>query len=264
MVKKEVLQEAKRTFERKKKKAQDLSFTVIGKEINLENMVKKEEQTKEEKEAHILEQKISEETFKAECLEKSFHERELDEDLQETEKESMSEINEVQLEARKKIQNSRLKLKRTIQQMKMKSKSKNQYLSGQLKQIRSKMSKEIMLANKNGDVGKCRRGKMNADFRESYCNENFVDDWTRNSDCKGEDFCYVCCETEFGAMFVTERDNCYKMCDKKPKKVTPIPPPKPTIKAIQEAIQIAKEPEPDKKVENIGKWVWAPREKTTK
>lgn len=221
-------------------------------------MVKKEEHVKEETETRVLEEKIAHEEYKAECLEKTFEEREVDDEFAEAEAESSNEVNEVHVEAKKKITQSRNKLKKNIQQMKLKSKTKNQDLSNKLKQIRSKMSKEIMLANKNGHIESCRKGRKNSDFRETYCNENFVDDWTRNSDCKGEEFCYVCCETEFGAMFVTQRDNCYKMCDYKPK--VPVVP-----AAVVNALSIRKDiakPSVDEHDDGNGQWIWAPVEQT--
>ena len=140
--------------------------------------------------------------------------------------------------------------------MKTKSRVKNQDLATKLKQIRSKMSKEIMLANKNGNLETCRKAKTNADLKEQYCNENFVDDWSRNADCKSDDFCYICCENEYGAMFVTQRDNCYKMCDGKEKKPEPVPEPSPA--KVRELLE---NPPEEPINDNLGKWVWAPKEK---
>ncbi len=261
LVKKEVLKQAKRQYEKKKKKAEDMSFTVIGKEINLENMVKREEEVKQETEVEKLQTQIKQEEYKQDCLEQSFQERELDDEFVESEKESSDDVDEVEQHARKKIFNSRNKLRRTIQQMKMKTESKTQSLTGKLKQIRMKMSKEIMLANKNGSIDNCRKGKKDADFRETYCNNNFVEDWTRNADCKSDDFCYVCCETEFGAMFVTNRDNCYKMCDFKPKKKEEKPIQKTIVPAALRKELEKSNPTPTTD-DGVGRWVWAPKEKS--
>ncbi len=226
-------------------------------------MVKKEEQQKEEQESVRLQSQIAKEEYKAECLEKAFQERELDDDFVESQKDSMDDLDEIHQQARKKIVDARNKLRHTIQQMKLKSKNKNQSLQNKLKMIRTKMSKQIMLANKNGNIETCRKGRKDADFRESYCNENFVDDWTRNADCKGDDFCYICCESEFGAMYVTSRDNCYKMCDYKPKKKKgPIEAPK-----MQHLKLNLKQPkaneEPTKVDDGVGRWVWAPKQSTS-
>lgn len=174
----------------------------------------------------------------------------------------MRDISEIHSEARKKIEESRLKLKKSIQQIKLKAKTKRQGLSQKLKQIRSKMSKEIMLANKNGSIDTCRRGRKDMDYRENYCNKSFVDDWTRNSDCKSDDYCYICCENEFGAMYVTQRDNCYKMCDYKPKKKKVTAPHNSTPKSMRANISSEKPKDKAHKPTGTGRWVWAPKEKT--
>jgi hypothetical protein len=61
---------------------------------------------------------------------------------------------------------------------------------------------------------------MDLDARDAYCNLNYVDDFIRNSDCKtNENFCYMCCENEFGNMFIDRRESCYNMCDLNEKKI---------------------------------------------
>lgn len=221
-------------------------------------MVKDEEKEREDIQTRQLELKIKAENYKHECLEKSFEERELDDEFEANKHDSMDDIDETRDHAKKKITNARNKLKLTIQKMRRKTKTKQQKLSQKLQFIRAKMSKEIMLANKNGNMANCRRGKHDADYREKYCDENYSEDWATNSDCKGEDFCNICCENEFGAMFVTNRDNCYKMCDFKPKRS----PNKPKANLTAGSLNPDKiTPAKSEEVQTEGKWVWAPRHK---
>jgi len=128
-------------------------------------------------------------------------------------------------------------------------------MNQQLQLLRSKMSKEIILANRNGNINQCKRGLKDVDFRESYCNGAFVEDFVRNSECKSnEEFCFTCCEYEFGSNFVSQRDICYDMCDKKPKSPGFIKFPSVNGKAI---IQVNQDLKPGE-----GHWVWAPKEET--
>ncbi len=245
-LKKQQLGKQIRKYGKKKKKVQDNSFKVLSKEIELESMVQNEEKEKEEMEERKLIKMIALEKKKKECLEKSFEERELDTEFQESEKESLEDENDIKLQTQKKIEDGRWRLKKKLMQMKQKSKTRRDQLGEQLLLLRSKMSKEIILANKNGNMKFCKRGRKDIDFRESYCNKAFVEDWVRNSECKSnEEFCYTCCEHEFGLNFVSQRDACYDMCDRKVKK--PINFPKMNVKAMKEPSQ--------------GKWVWAPKEK---
>ncbi len=250
-VKKQQLGKQIRKYEKKQKKVEDTGFKVLSKEIELENMVQKEEQEKEENEQKKMEAKIAVEKKKAECLEKSFEERQLDDEFQETEKQSIEDENDIKLQTQKKVEEGRWKLRKKLQLMKVKAKQKKQNISNQLNMIRTKMSKEIILANKNGDIKVCKRGMKDADFRENYCNKAFIEDWERNSECKSNnEFCYTCCENEFGINFVSQRDSCYNWCDKKPKKKVEFP--------KVNGKEIIKPPaKPDQ-----GRWVWAPKEKT--
>ena len=42
---------------------------------------------------------------------------------------------------------------------------------------------------------------------------NFIDDFINNRECKTDEFCYMCCETEFGNMHIDKREKCYNLCD---------------------------------------------------
>ena len=261
LVKKEMITKAKRQYQQKKKQIEDLTFTVIGKEIQMEDMVKKEEQQKEQVEEQKIQAQIQEEEKKAECLEKAFEEKELDDEFVESNKEFTTDLNDAKQQAAKKINQGRLQLKKSLAKMQLKAKKKKEDLATKLTQIRSQISKQIMIANKKGDMNSCESIKKettetNHSKRDDYCNNNFTDDWARNTDCKTDEFCYICCENEFGAMYVVERDNCYNMCDDvKPPAPVPVPTYTPTPTDVRNAVLL----QPSDADPNAGKWVWAPR-----
>ena len=256
-IKKEALVKKSRVYDKQTKKVQEQGFTVLSKEIELENMVAKEEEEKEKEEDKKMEKKIKQEQDKADCLEKSFEEREIDDEFIETEKNSMADQAEVKVEMAKKIKEGRWKLKKKLELMKAKAKTHRNEMSQKLNLLRQKMAKQMLLANRNGNEKNCIKGRVDHDYRETYCNENFVEDWTKNSECKSdEDFCYTCCENEFGLSFVTQRDNCYNICDKKPEPPKDLKIPTVSGAAIFQHIKDAK-PEP-------GYWQWAPKVDSTK
>ena len=254
-LKRKELTKKARQYELKKKKTEDLGFKVISKEIELEDMVQKEEKEKEDRILRKIQKKIAIEKKKEECLEKSFEERELDEEFVETEKQSKVDDDEIKIDTAKKIEDGRWRLKKKLMLMKEKAKARARALNAQLSQVRAKMSKEIILANRNGNIRTCDKGKLDRTFRESYCNEAFIEDWVKNSECKSDDdWCYTCCENEFGLNYVTQRDSCYNMCDKKIKtKIIRMP----TVNSAA----IFKREVPQMIASN-GHWTWAPKEKT--
>jgi len=76
-----------------------------------------------------------------------------------------------------------------------------------------------MDANRKGDMELCRVGRTDLAKMAAYCNKKFTTDYTKNQECtEPETFCYSCCESEFGGMFMAERDVCTSMCDDEEKK----------------------------------------------
>jgi len=83
-----------------------------------------------------------------------------------------------------------------------------------MNKVRTEMANDIMMANKEGEIKLCKAGKKDPKAKERYCNDNFIDNYVLNFDCKNdENFCYLCCENEFGTNFINERNGCYDMCD---------------------------------------------------
>jgi len=219
----------------KVKKTQNTGLAALEKELQLENLIKSEEKAKEEMELQILKKQIEKEKDKQKCLRKTIKERDLDAEFLSERRSSEQEVKEIKEEVAAQVKIKRAKMKKLIEQMRAKTRLRKAALENELNALRQKMAKEMLQANKNGNLEKCRIGKTNVDKREAYCDTNYVDDFVRNSDCKtDENFCYMCCESEFGNMFIDRREACYNMCD----------------------LAVPKPPAVNK---GDGPWVWAPR-----
>jgi len=151
-------------------------------------------------------------------MDKKIRERELEDKKLLAERDAKAEMSTIKKDISLDIELKRAELKRQIAFMRKRAKRKAAALESELQGIKAKMGKNLMRANKMGLISNCRKGKKTPMSRELYCNANFVDDFIKNSDCKSEeDFCYMCCENEFGNMFLRKREQCYDMCDKKEK-----------------------------------------------
>jgi len=125
-------------------------------------------------------------------------------------------------------------MKAKIINMRKKNERKKNMLRQKLMSVRTEIADDIQIASKKGSKMVCESSKDDTSKIDAYCEFNFNDNFYKLSDCKDPNsFCYVCCENEFGAMFVGERDDCYNMCD---------------TKAAPE-----KHPEPEN-----GRWQWQP------
>ncbi len=235
-------EEQTKLFRKSIARTQEVGFKAIERELNVEGMVKKEEQAKEEYELGNLENRVKKEQKKAACIHKSIEEKDYDDDYDDK-MEAIEEMQRLKLKINQKVADSRNRIKKLISKMRKKAARKKADLEQKLKGIRSKMAKEILLANKEGDIRNCMKGKKDLDFRENYCNQNFVEDYVNNSACKSnEDFCYTCCEHEFGSTYRGKRNHCYKICDEKEKP-----------KDAKKQVQLAKGP--------AFSWLWAPQQK---
>jgi hypothetical protein len=225
------------------KKTQDMGFKVIEKELNIESLVAQEEKDKEALEMRNLMSKLKKEKKKRSCLDKKIKEKKKEGETIFDKNAQMIELGKIKKEIAKNVEIKRAELKRRIQLMRQRSKRRRAELQQRIQKVRGKMAKDIMLANKKGSSKFCRKGKKNKKERIAYCNANFVEDIVRNTDCKDKDeFCYMCCENEFGDMFIQLREDCYNMCDNKSSKVS------------------NRRPGNNKRRgRGKGKWVWRPR-----
>ncbi len=212
-LKDEMLDDKDKMYKKNIVQTQEMGFKAIQREFDIENMIKKEEKAKEDADLIDVEDKIKKEEKKAACIHKSIEEKDLDDDWDDK-IEADEEMDRLKKKINLKVDAGRQRIKELLAKMRKKAKIRRSGLEQRLQAIRAKMAKEILLNNKEGSIKPCIKGKTNADFRENYCNQNFVEDYINNSSCKNsDDFCYTCCEHEFGNAYRIKRSQCYKVCD---------------------------------------------------
>jgi len=109
-----------------------------------------------------------------------------------------------------------MSIKEKLMAMRRKNERKKNVLKQKLLQVRSEMAENIQKATKKGSRETCRISRRNKDKINFYCDNNFSNRYSELLDCKEpSSFCYICCENEFGDVYIAERDQCYTMCDKK-------------------------------------------------
>jgi len=237
-IKQQMMMGGNNSYKKRVLNTQNNGLAALQKQLQLENLIKGEEKAREDMELANLMKKIQLEKDKAACLHNSIKERDLDAEIINERRSDANEEEEIKEEVTKQVQMKRANMKKLIDMMRAKANLRKSALEAELNALRNKMAQEMLAAHKNGDLRLCRKGNSDLDYREEYCNIHFVDDYTRNGDCKSEDnFCYMCCETEFGNMFIDKREGCYNMCDLNKKKK-------------------------GKKPNNVdGPWLWTPKNK---
>ncbi len=196
-----------------------VSLTALRREVNLEDLIKKEETAKLNAKTAELRDQIKQEKKKKNLLQQALHVREQNYAQVRLAKSTQFKMDGIKHETKVDIKFQRNVLKKKIQAIRNKFKRKHRLMQQQIQLIRAEMANSIMDANKNGSMDTCKKLRNNLKGIADYCDENESTDYARNQSCKEpENFCYRCCEVEFGNMFINKRDDCETMCDNLAKK----------------------------------------------
>jgi len=198
---------------------QKVSFTALRREINLEDLIKKEEIEKGKNKLEELNTQVKQEIKKKQLLEKALMKRQQSYNQVRIAKHTKVQMDDIKNETKIDIKFKRSILKKKIEAIRNKFKRKHRLLQQKIQKIRSEMASSIMDANKNGNQELCIKARNDMAQIKKYCDENEAFDYIKNQSCKEPDnFCYRCCEMEFGNMFISKREDCQNTCDKEMKK----------------------------------------------
>merc|ERR1711957_87407 len=219
LIKKRVGEGEKRKLVNKVDKVRKISLTAIEKEQRLEDLLEKEEGSREDDETTTLQMQINSEKKKEECLMKAIKEKEIENQYNIAKSQAEHAIQKITKETQTQTTKQRENIAKKIIEMRNKQKRKKAQLKSEIMTIRTQIASRLTTINKAGDSKKCTSGLKDANEREKYCSQNFADNYIKYSDCINKDsFCYVCCENEFGDLHVVQRDACYTVCDDATKK----------------------------------------------
>lgn len=194
---------------------QSKGLKALEREIMIENLIKRDEQKKQDEEEIRISAQLEAEKRKAKEINKQIEEKELEEDFVMQTSEAQADIKESQKEISQIVEVNRERLRKQIEEIRKEAKKRRDTLHTKVKKVKSKITSKLLKANKSGDKTTCVAGLTNPNKRDGYCNASHPDDYLENAYCKEEDnFCYSCCDTEFGLLRAAQRDDCYETCDK--------------------------------------------------
>jgi len=206
----------KETLKQKVRKTQSIALNAIKREMELEELVAKEEKAKEDQESQDLMKAIIMEKRKEECLNFAMKEKEKESEVKKEKAHAMTEIQRIKKEALKMLKKKRMQLKEKIVQMRRVAERKKAMLKFQLIKLRQRMAKKLVTSHHKGNMFLCPQGRDDPVKRNDYCEYHFTENYPKFLECKNDyDFCFLCCETEYGNLFPQKREECYKLCDKK-------------------------------------------------
>lgn len=128
--------------------------------------------------------------------------------------EMSSRADDIKKSAALQIQAARFQFKQKMEKMRRAAERKRKEGKQKLNEVRTSMAAIVVNDNKVGNYSLC-SPKQTETERTQYCTKNFVNEPDKLRDCNvsADDYCYVCCENEFGRNKQEFRDRCYKLCD---------------------------------------------------
>ena len=215
LIKKRIEEKKMDEWNKKLQNTQSQAMKLMKREFDIEKMLQQELQLKAELEAKELMELKRREQAKKECLEKAFKERDTQNKRLMDDMHKENELDLIKQNTKKEVELQRNKLREKLNAIRNKFKKRKRLIMQDINVIRSDMAKNLMNANKKGNMLICKNAYGNKEKITDYCNREIVDNYVKNIECRSESsFCYVCCENEFGNLVMEKRDVCYKMCDK--------------------------------------------------
>ena len=202
---------------------------MVEKELGYEQLAIKEEMMKETKEEKALQSQIEVEKEREvkqkiflikyifhikETVEKELIKKERFKKLANRQDELEEKIKDIQKQALLQVKQARAKTQEKLDQMEKAAERRKKEARRRITDIRSKIATKLLNEAKTGNITLC-NPKQSEEDRLNYCEKNMKDDYQKLNDCKNdrEDFCYTCCENEFGRIHEDLRDQCYLKCD---------------------------------------------------
>lgn len=148
---------------------------------------------------------------------KAIRQKELENSIQEKEKEIQDTINTIKQEAAAQVLQKRNNLRKILNQINQKAALKRSKLRDQLVEVRMSIADEIGKAFKKGDINKCVDAMTSPTKRYNYCIAFYAEDFSNLNFCKQtDDFCTLCCKSQFGEIMSGEKQKCIEeACNKK-------------------------------------------------
>ena len=138
-------------------------------------------------------------------------------------------VKDIQRQAVIQVESSRTKLLERLNSMRKAAERKRAAAKRQIMEVRTVMASKLLNEAKMGNITYCDPG-LNEGDKKKYCEASF-DDSDKVAACMSSpmDYCYTCCENEFGRLHEDKREACYSNCDKL-EHTRPKPPPQEKVK----------------------------------
>lgn len=184
----------------------------INREIDVEDLLRKEELQKAQERIKEKLAEMKKEEERQRKLEEAFNKQSENEASKKEIQEDL-DLKNIKKQAEKEILERRNQLKKKLEVIRKNTERRTKIIQNKINIIRNKMNSNIINATKSGDSEKCKSTFKNQPLMNKYCDEHVNEDYNKNLECKiEENFCFACCDSEFGSANTKSKDQCYKLC----------------------------------------------------
>ena len=198
------------------KKAQLIAWRTLEKEKKFEERKLKEEELKERVEQETVKKQMECENNKKDKILNAIILKKKAKNIRKK-IETQKEIELIKREMQQRILKNRKMLEERLFRMKKAHERILNMSRQKINEMHASLATNLISAEKKGDMKKC-DPKTPDNTRNQYCNENFNDStlFYMMKDCLDRNqYCDVCCEHEYGEMYLDKKEICKGQCDMK-------------------------------------------------
>lgn len=195
-------------------KLQKMATQALSKEMKYEQLLFNEEKLREAEEKKRIAKLKEELKEKEDCIRRDVKKKELKSEVKHQKQTLNLNLEDLENTIKGIVMKKRKEAMKQVEIMKKMFEIRKKKDASEMQETRVKMAGEMMNEDKKGSPASC-TPKATTDEIKSYCNKAYGDDFNMNLDCRNpENFCYFCCENEFGASMADERQACMDNCGK--------------------------------------------------
>lgn len=199
---------------KKKQETQAMTMSALLKEKKLEELLLKEEAEREEEELKEIQVQLEKEKKKKDCMQRAIKEKTEAGAVVLSTTEAEKEIKKMKEKVQAEIKIKRDEIQQKIKQMRMRNERKKKNLYHQIQVLRTETAEDIQRVSKKGSMEVCQdimksTGQEQAEKMNHYYAAHLIN-YDPSLTSTPLEFCNSCCESEFGELYIAEREKCYE------------------------------------------------------
>lgn len=181
--------------------------------MNVENLIEKEESEKQEKINAEFNDKLNNIISQKDLINKALNQKKTQSEIFNQKLLMQKKIKQITEHIKIEMLKNREDLKSRIKIKQLEEERKRQIIQSKIDIYKNEITKKLLNAGKNGNYEEC-DPERSSDEIINYCSINYDKDQTKKSDCiQKNNFCFMCCESEYGDLHLDLRSNCYSKCE---------------------------------------------------